>query len=400
METAHETHRLPTLSIADKMRLMRGFADPDYFRTEVRPMLYRKCGDDAETVHELTLDLLHREGRRISKLPDSFFPQPRELRVRINGREVVPFGTAAGLDKNGDALFALGRIFGMQEPGTVVVTPREGNRRVRVAMDPSGFHNIFNAQGFPSRGLDHFLRNISEYRNGGGMGRVYVSVCGLPLSDGNAIETAAEEMRTLIKALRPHADGFVWNPFSPNTTALAMLRNRQVFYETSRLMRELAPDKLRMVKIGPYGDSEERRDTIGMVRGFMEGGGHGVVTTNTRKVDRESMPEPARSAWGYPTAGMSGACLREHMLRSVRDMRVEFPDSVIFATGAIFSPEAAYSAVKSGANGVEGYTPYVIYGLGRCQQLMKGTLKLLRAEGFRTLAELQQSVADRMRRGP
>ena len=192
MAHTEEVKKFPELNLMDKAMLLRGLRNPDYFRNEARPRLYKRCGNDPEMVHELMLDLLHRDGKKISMLLGPFFAPPKGLSVRINGIDVVPFGTAAGMDKNGDALLVFQQIFGMQEPGTVVLNPREGNKRVRVATLDAEL-DLVNAQGFPSMGLDYFARNIAEYRRAGGKAKVYVSICGLPVSDGNVIETAMKE---------------------------------------------------------------------------------------------------------------------------------------------------------------------------------------------------------------
>ncbi|HVC58661.1 MAG TPA: hypothetical protein VND15_04270 [Candidatus Acidoferrales bacterium] len=396
MAHTEEVKRFPELNLMDKAMLLRGMRNPEYFKNEARPRLYKRCGNDPEMVHEMMLDLLHRDGKKISMLLGPFFAPPKKLNVRINGIDVVPFGTAAGMDKNGDALLVFQHIFGMQEPGTVVLNPREGNKRVRVATLDSEL-DLINAQGFPSMGLDYFAKNLAEYRRAGGNAKVYVSVCGLPVAEGNVIETAMKEMYEIITRLKSDADGFVWNPFSPNTAALKQLRVPEVFYETSRLMHELAPDKLRMVKLGPY-EPDGKADAMKLVGKFIDGGGHGVVTTNTKMIQKEEIPQPSRAVWGYPTAGRSGAYLKEHRARSIRDIRIEFPDSVIFATGGIFTPDDAFDSFANGANGVQGYTPYAFFGVGLARTLMKGVEQKIEEHGLSSLSELQRTASDEMRK--
>jgi len=208
--------------------------------------------------------------------------------------------------------------------------------------------------------------------------------------------TARKEMYELVTRLKQYADGFVWNPFSPNTAALQQLRVPEVFYETSRLMNELAHDKLRMVKLGPYGP-EGKAEAMKLVGKFIEGGGHGVVTTNTKMIPREEIPQPYKGVWGYPSAGRSGAYLKQHRIQSVRDIRIGFPDSVIFATGGIFTPSDAYESFANGANGIQGYTPYAFYGLGLARTLIRGVRERLDKWGFKDLAELQRTTSDEMR---
>jgi dihydroorotate dehydrogenase len=301
------------------------------------------------------------------------------------------------MDKNGEAFEAFGQVFGFQEPGTVVLNPRFGNPHVRVATVESEL-DLYNAQGFPSKGLEHFFQNLSKYRQSGGEARIYVSICGLPVSQENPIQTSMDEMQILIQRLQQYADGFVWNPFSPNTAALKQLRTPEIFYDTAKFMSGLVPNKLKLVKIGPY-EPEEKDEALQLVRKFIEGGGNGVVTTNTKVTPKEQLPESVRATWGYQSAGRSGAFLRSYRLRSVRDIRVEFPETIIFATGGIYTPEDNFETFRAGATCTEGFTPYAYYGPGLARLLIEGVEYGLRKNRMGTLEELQQSVIDLARRG-
>jgi hypothetical protein len=232
-------NKLPRLGLKESMVLLRGALDTTYFNKTARPMLYEKCGNNpysAEMVHELVLETMHRN-RNMAGFLSPFFMHKSSLIINVNGVEVVPFGTAAGMDKNGEALAVLGAIFGFQETGTVVLHPREGNKKPRVAVDNANL-DIYNAQGFPSEGIYHFLKNVDDYRMGGGKAVLYVSICGLPLSREDAVETANGEMGVLIARIGAYANGLVWNPFSPNTDALKLLRTPEVFYDTAQLMKD------------------------------------------------------------------------------------------------------------------------------------------------------------------
>jgi dihydroorotate dehydrogenase len=379
----------PRLNLIQKSMLLRGAIDSQYFNTTARPLLYRICNNDPETVHEFMIDNLRKHGDSIRSLSRLFFKPPENIRITFMGERMLPFGTAAGMDKNGDCLAAFENIFGFQEPGTIVVPQRGGNPRPRVAVLEDE-KDILNAQGFPSRGLSNFIPALYDYRKAGGRAKIYVSVCGLPVSESNVVETAMSEMRVLIGTLKKDVDGFVWNPFSPNTAALKLLRDPVVFRETSKLMAEMAPDKLRLVKIGPY-EQGEKSFAMGLVASFLDGGGHGVVTTNTKPIPKEQLPDSIRVSWGYPSAGRSGRSLEPYRLSSVRDIRMEFPQSVIIATGGIYTAAGAYYSFLAGANMLEGYTPYTYYGPGLLRKIMKGLSGALDERGM-TLTDLQNEA--------
>jgi dihydroorotate dehydrogenase len=403
IKTGNETNepevandRLPSLGLKERLKLLRGTLKMEYFRDVTRPMLYKLCNDDPEAVHDLVLKTMH-EQRHLSKLLAPFFVPPKNLAIKVNGVDVIPFGTAAGLDKNGDALAVLGEIFGFQESGTIVLHPREGNKKPRVAVDEMNF-GLYNAQGFPSKGLEYFLNNISEYRKDGGRGVVYASVCGLPVSEKSAIQTAMDEMEILVTKLNPYVEGFVWNPFSPNTAALMKLRHPLIFYETSQLMAQLAPDKLRLVKMGPY-EPDETFAAMKLIGKFLDGGGHGAVGPNTKKFLKDQLPEHIGGTWGYPSAGKSGESLRGYRMRFVMDTRVTFPDSTIIANGGISTPDDAYSTFRAGATMVGNYTPNTFLGPSLAAWLMRDVSMELWSNGYDNLKQLQMIVKDMAKRG-
>ncbi|MSP79245.1 MAG: hypothetical protein EXR67_06835 [Dehalococcoidia bacterium] len=367
---------------------------PVLFRKLVRPQLYQRNHSDPELVHEAALKLLGDPVviDTLNKHYSLLFKAPPELTIELAGRHIAPFGTAAGFDKNGDALEALSHVFGFQEPGTVVLYPRPGNPRPRVATDDA-HEDLYNAQGFPSQGLDYFLANLTRYRNSTFRPRpssIFVSICGLPPAEQHAVEFALKEMETLLTRIAPFADGFVWNPFSPNTAALSLLRKPEVFRETARLMWKHAEQKLRLVKMGPYEpDTAEATDSLKLVEAFLEGGGHGVVLVNTKAFPKDQVPV---KTWGYPSAGRSGRFLKPYRLRAVRDIRQAFPQAVIIASGGISDGLDAYETFKAGATALEGYTPYTYHGYGLLAHIARGVAYHLQAEGYKNLEELQKQV--------
>jgi len=376
------------LSPVERMAFLWALRYPWLFRRLVRPQLYRRCGHDPEAVHQAVLAMVGQaDVVELLRTRSRLFLSPTALMVTVHGRRLAPFGTAAGMDKNGEALEAFSYVFGFQEPGTVVVAPRDGNPRPRVARDDRR-EDLYNAQGFPSKGLPYFLDRIRAFRQSRGEHpTIYVSVCGLPLAQEGAIQVAMDEMEQLVKSLAPYVNGFVWNPFSPNTAALAALRTPRVFRDTAELMGSLSPNHLRLVKMGPYEDDPgQRKAFLSLVEGFLEGGGHGVVVVNTQMVPREQVP--ARQ-WGYPSAGRSGRSLRPYRLRAVREVRQAFPGSVVVATGGIFDADDAYESFKAGATLLEGYTPYTFYGLGLLPRLQRGVARRLRQDGYHSLEQLQ-----------
>lgn len=366
--------------------LVRSLFEPDYFLKHVRPELYRMHGNDPENVHEAVLGLLNKH-RRAIKLLGPFSGAPEELKIRLNNQEIVPFGTAAGMDKNCQVLQELSYFFGFLVPGTVVVPERDGNKRPRVASVETDL-DTYNAQGFPSKGLDYCFGNLIEHENAlGKKVPIIASICGLPVSEKDAVEVAMLEMERLLTTLSSYVFGFEWNPFSPNTSALSRLRTPEIFRQTARLMKRYAPDKLLLVKMGPYeDDADERRQFLSLVDAFLDGGGHGISAVNTRMFPREQIPV---RDWGYPSGGRSGRFLQPYRMRAVKDTREAFPYAVIAGAGGIYGGDDAYGTFKAGATLLQGYTPYTYYGLGLVRQIEKEVAERLRLEGYQNLDQLK-----------
>ncbi|MBI1730405.1 hypothetical protein HY229_05900 [Candidatus Acetothermia bacterium] len=357
-----------------------GLLHPSFFRWVVRREAYRRAKGDPEKVHELALEVIGDFDDILDEMSPLFdFPR---LRVDLKGQKIFPFGIAAGLDKNGEALLPLSRIFGFLEPGTVVLTPREGNPRPRLYAD-AAHDDVYNAQGFPSRGLSYFLANISRYREASKSKPVYVSICGIPPAP-EQIEEAYAELEELVKALDPYADGFVWNPFSPNTAALRALREPDVFRASAELISRLTGStKLKLVKMGPC-ESTEATAWLNLAHAWMEGGGDGIVAVNTYLTLRDKIPAPQ---WGYPTAGRSGRFLQRYRQHAIALTRKHIPSAIILATGGIDSADQAWAAFEAGADALEGYTPYTFNGFGLLLKIARGLEKRLDQEGFQTLEE-------------
>jgi dihydroorotate dehydrogenase len=380
-----ETAR-PKLGLFELPHFAAGLENPEYFNKIVRPALCKKCNNDPEEVSNLIIRTLHERERMLSLLMGSFsvFTPPENLMINVNGIRLSPFGTGVGLDTDGDALAMFGKMFGFQETGTIHVPRIEVDKR---------FFNMYNAQGFPSKGLDHFLANIKKYRENGGSGVVYANIVGLPGSEPQGVSRAMDDMERMITSTAKFVEGFIWSPYLPTMGGLEQLRTQKVFNETAKLMRGLAPDKLRLVRMGEY----EVQDTTGVLRlvgSFLDGEGHGVVTadihypgeapamkTDMLKTPVELPERVSETLRDYERAGMEGSGLTEFRHKSVVDFRKEFRDAVIIATGGMFSGKEAYAAFSSGATMVEGKTPYEFFGPGLVRVLMDEVTKgLIAAE--------------------
>ncbi|MBI2172627.1 MAG: hypothetical protein HYT73_00250 [Candidatus Aenigmarchaeota archaeon] len=374
------------LNSAERFLFEQSLHHPLLFRHLVRPGLYRRSEGDPERVHDYVLGMLNDPDAVEVLRSNSYIFDSPWLEISLNGQRVRAMGTAAGLDKDGDALKPLSLVYGFQEPGTVIVSQRRGNDRPTVAVGNAD--DLYNAQGFPSEGMNYFLSQIRYFRKTMPDYPIYVSECGLPLSEENAVETALAQMKVLLTELDPYVQGHVWNPFSPNTDALKLLRTPEAFREHAGLMARHAPDKLRLVKMGPYeGDGMEQH--LRLTEAFLDGGGHGIVGPNTKMVPKEQVPS---KRWGYKSAGRSGAPLKPYRLRMTADTHQVFPEAVIFACGGIFDGDDAYETFKLGATALESYTPETFYGPGLVARKQERVVDRLMADRYDDLEQLQEEV--------
>ena len=122
----------------------------------LRPALFAL---DAETAHHFTLTSL-KALQRVGLV------RARDHAAAHCARQVMglhfpnPVGLAAGLDKNGEYIDALGALgFGFIEIGTVTPRPQPGNPRPRLFRLP-GANAVINRMGFNNLGVDRLVENV------------------------------------------------------------------------------------------------------------------------------------------------------------------------------------------------------------------------------------------------
>src|SRR5688572_7022868 len=121
----------------------------------LRPALFRL---DPETAHHVTLAALSTM-QRVGLVRSA--PAPAGCSREVMGiRFPNPVGLAAGLDKNGEYIDALGALgFGFIEIVTVTPRPQPGNPRPRLFRLPSA-EAIINRMGFNNVGVEKLVENV------------------------------------------------------------------------------------------------------------------------------------------------------------------------------------------------------------------------------------------------
>lgn len=324
----------------------------------VRPLLFSM---DAETAHELTLSSLQRAYDCKITRPLVGSP-PVSKPVTLMGLTFKnPVGLAAGLDKNGAHIDALGNLgFGFIEVGTVTPLPQPGNPKPRMFRLPRE-QALINRLGFNNQGLSVFIANVqkSQWRQQGG-------ILGLNIGKNatTPIDQAVDDYLRGLEGVYPHADYVTVNISSPNTENLRDLQGQAelvgILQPLQEKRQELADKTGRhvplVVKIAP--DLNDLQiDVIADV--LMTHGVDGVIATNTT-LSRDAVQ-------GLPHAeqagGLSGPPVHELSLAVIERLRQKVgADMAIIGVGGIVSGQQAREKMAAGANAVQLYTGLIYQG--------------------------------------
>ncbi|MCH1409983.1 MAG: quinone-dependent dihydroorotate dehydrogenase [Verrucomicrobiales bacterium] len=318
---------------------------------------------DAETAHHLTLwgmKMAHSAGflSGLTGGKKSIDSNPLEVMGLTFPNRV---GLAAGLDKKGEAVSALGDLgFGHVEIGTVTPRPQPGNEKPRL-FRLKEYEAIINRMGFNNPGVDGLLENVSRSR------KEFDGVLGINV--GKNFDTPNEDFLSdyldCFEAVYGAADYVTANLSSPNTKGLRDLQSadtcRELIQKLQEKRDELKPmhgDKSVpiVIKIAPdLSDGAIK----GLAEVFSETKIDGVITTNTT-IERAAVS-------GHPQAeeagGLSGAPLTDHSTEVLALLRREMDDQVpIIGSGGVMAAADAQAKFDAGAALVQVYTGLVYRG--------------------------------------
>jgi len=312
---------------------------------------------NAETSHELTLDLLG-AAKRLGLL-GLFAPKVADQPVKLLGLTFPnSVGLAAGLDKNGDYIDALGSLgFGFIEIGTITPRPQDGNPKPRLFRLPE--HNaIINRMGFNNKGVDHLVTQVKKSK--------YKGVLGINIGKNfdTAVEDADRDYEICLEKVYEHADYVTVNISSPNTPGL---RTLQFGDSLKSLLSTLKKAQLRLqeqhgkytpilVKIAPDMDQDE---TIMVANSLLESEMDGVIATNTT-LDRDAV---AGHEFAGEAGGLSGAPVHERSDQVIKWLSQALNGKMpIIGVGGILDGASAATKVEAGAALVQVYSGFIYKG--------------------------------------
>lgn len=312
---------------------------------------------DSELTHELTLDLLGAANRLglLKLFAPKVAPQPTQV-LGLNFPN--PVGLAAGLDKNGDYIDALGNLgFGFIEIGTITPRPQPGNEKPRLFRLPE-HQAIINRMGFNNKGVDHLIEQVKKSK--------YKGVLGINIGKNfdTAVEDADRDYQICLEKVYQYADYVTVNISSPNTPGL---RNLQFGDSLKSLLNTLKNtqkvlekqyDKHTpiLVKIAPDMDENE---TKMVAEALLESEMDGVIATNTT-LDRESVKGHKHAA---EAGGLSGVPVQEGSNQVLSWLKDALGDKMpIIGVGGIIDGASAAEKTKRGADLVQVYSGFIYEG--------------------------------------
>lgn len=315
----------------------------------LRPLLFTL---DAEKAHHLSLNALDKVA--------CLLPQPNlhTAPTEVMGIQFPnKIGLAAGLDKNGEHITALGRFgFGFIEVGTVTPKPQIGNPKPRL-FRLEKHQAIINRMGFNNQGVDKLVENVKKAR--------YDGVLGINIGKNKDTpnENAAEDYLICLEKVYPHADYITVNISSPNTVGLRELQNddsmKQLIEALKNAQQQLATAygfKPIVIKIAPDLTDEA---IIGLAHIFKDFEVDGIIATNTT-IDKTAVNG---HKYAEEMGGLSGKPLLQQSTKVIQLLADELSGAVpIIGVGGVTRGEDAVEKLNAGASLVQIYSGLIYQG--------------------------------------
>ena len=335
----------------------------------LRPWLFSL---DPEQAHNITLSNLDRAQRwgLLRHLSDQPAPDPRKL---CGITFPNPVGLAAGLDKDGKHIDALGTLgFGFLEIGTVTPKPQPGNQKPRMFRLPQA-QAIINRMGFNNDGVDACVtrvRNSAYWQNGGIVG------LNIGKNASTPIENAASDYVMAMEAVYEVATYITVNISSPNTQNLRALQGEDMLrslLQSLHVAREALSDRFGVrkplfLKIAP---DLEQNDIKLIADLLVEFKIDAIIATNTT-IARDAVQE---LEFGQEAGGLSGAPVRDASTEVIRSLKEYLGNSIpIVGVGGIMSGKDAQEKIAAGASLIQIYSGLIYRGpklISECAAALK-----------------------------
>lgn len=320
---------------------------------------------DPERAHEFTF----RQLRRISGTPLEFLIRQSVPTKSVNCMGLTfknPLGLAAGLDKDGECIDALGAMgFGFIEIGTVTPRPQTGNDKPRLfrIVEAEG---LINRMGFNNLGVDHLVENVKKSHFGGIIG------INIGKNKDTPVEQGKDDYLICMDKVYPYSGYIAINISSPNTPGLRTLQYGEALDDLLRAIKN-RQSELQLqhhkyvpvaVKIAPdLSEDELIQIADSLVRHKIDG----VIATNTT-LDRQLVQGLNHSS---QAGGLSGRPVQLRSTEVIRRLSQELQGRLpIIGVGGIDSLTAAREKMAAGASLIQIYSGFIFHGPGLIKDIV------------------------------
>ncbi len=323
---------------------------------------------DAEKAHHVSMSAL-RKAEKLGTLKSLAGKVPQSKSVECMGLTFPNrVGLAAGLDKEGNTIDALGRLgFGFIEIGTITPVAQPGNEKPRLfrIIDKEA---IINRMGFNNCGIEQGVKNVES-------AKTYDGIVGFNIGK-NKLTPNDDAVSDYLKALRGCwgvADYVTVNISSPNTPGL---RDLQAADDTARLLEALKKEQQILTrdsgvkmpitfKVAP--DMGEPQ-IVELSKVFKDGGLEGLVATNTTIDRTEVEGKPHATEAG----GLSGSPVTQKSTEVIRTFHSHLgKDIPIIGVGGIMNAQDAQDKLDAGASLIQLYTGFIYHGPPLVHSILK-----------------------------
>ena len=316
----------------------------------------------------------------------------KRLAITVDGIDYRnPVGLSAGFDKDGELTKIYPSIgFGLAELGSFtgeICPGNPGKRLFRMIKSKA----IVVWYGLNNEGSE----TISKRLAGEDFGRLRVGInaANSNLTPEFDLEMSINDYLKTMKLFKDIGDYYDVNISCPNTQdGEPFVDKKNLDALLTRINEEIRPisDKPIYVKLA----ADMTLDEINtIVDGCVEHGMDGVVCTNLAKpqYNTEHRPEEYPTVDGRLPKGkgaMSGLPLQRISTNVIRHVyRRTRGKLTIIGVGGIFTSKDAYEKITSGASLLHMITTMIFDGPQNINEINRGLVKLLKKDGFETMAE-------------
>ncbi len=333
----------------------------------IRPALFTL---DAERAHGLAI-------KALKALPAGKPARPGgPLATQVAGIAFPnPVGMAAGFDKDAEVADALlGMGFGFVEVGSITPLAQAGNPRPRLFRLEKD-RAVINRMGFNNGGAEAAAVRVASRGDRPG-------VLGINIGANKDSDDRIADYAAMTRIMAPYATYLAVNISSPNTPGLRALQDEDALVELLDGVLEARGENGPPVflKVAP---DLQPADVDAIARIAVDKGLGALIVANTT-ISRPDLV----SADANETGGLSGAPLKPLALETLRAFRKASGGAIpLVGVGGIATADDAWERIRAGASLVQLYSAMTYQGPGIAKKITRGLEKLMKRDGFATIAE-------------